>query len=283
MKTNEARYAGKENVLVDPRPDIDGAGKPAYPIKRRSTRGATVLISLLVLAMIVGGTVTGVLMKSGSPPATPQQLSKVTIPVSGESNQPIPASNAALIGLQKLSASQAPGFTLTDQNGRQISLAQLDRSHAVVLAFMDDRCRDVCPIVAREIADAYRDLGRLASKVEFVSVNVNAAHDSLHWLRSFIAEQGHALADVPTFHYVTGSASALQRVWHEYGITVKVDPQTGAVYHSEGMYFIAPGGSNRYEATPFANLRKNGTGWLPATTITQWGRGIAQYAKAVLK
>ncbi len=262
-----------------PRPPQDG---PARGHARPgSTRKAAGFIIALVLVMLGGGALAAVLMKGGGGPVTPQELSaRSEAPPTGAASQPLPASNRALMGLQPLTAAAAPGFTLTDQHGHAVSLDSLDRTHAVVLAFMDDRCTDICPIVGQEIADAYHDLGRRAAGVEFVAVNVNAAHNATYWLRSFIAEKAPALASVPTFHYLTGPPGTLRKVWASYHITVKVDPATGKVYHSEGMYFIAPGGAKRYQATPFANLRKSGTGWLPPATITQWGRGIAQYAKA---
>lgn len=253
------------------------AGRPR---REGSTRKAAGLITMLLLVMIGGGAVAGVVMKSGtSAAATPQQLAARAGPApSGAASQPLPATNRALMGLQVLHRAPAPGFVLTDQHGHSVSLDRLDRSHAVVLSFMDDRCTDICPLVLQEIADAYHKLGPRAGKVEFVAVNVNAAHSATRWLRAFIKQHAPGMAGVPTFHYVTGSQAALRRVWSDYGIKVKVDPQTGKVYHSEGMFFISPGGGKRYEATPFANLRKNGTGWLPKATITQWGRGIAQYA-----
>lgn len=245
-----------------------------------SARKSVIFMTGLLLVMVGGGALAGVLMRSGSSgPVTPSELSQHQVPVTGgQANRPIKTSNANLMGLQQLKAARAPNFTLTDQNGRTISLNKLDRTHMVVLSFMDDRCTDICPIVAQELINAYHDLGSRASDVVFVAVNVNASHNATRWLRAFIAK--HGLASVPTFHYVTGSPAALRAVWADYKITVKVDPSTGKVYHSEGMYFIAPGGAQRYEATPFANLRKNGTGWLPKATITQWGQGIAQYAKA---
>ena len=261
------------------------AAAPQGPGHQRpgSSRRAVIVMTGLLLLMIGGGMIAGAVMRAGSGGGvTPQKLAQQTeAPPSGQADKPVAATNAELMGLEKLSAAHAPGFTLTDQNGHRISLSQLDRNHAVVLSFMDDRCTDICPLVAQEIADAYRNLGPRAADVEFVAVNVNAAHNGGHWLRSFIATHGPELASVPTFHYVTGTPAALRTVWSDYHITVKVDPNTGNVYHSEGMYFIAPGGTSRYEATPFANLRKDGTGWLPTATITQWGQGIAQYAEKV--
>src|SRR5215472_8407944 len=52
----------------------------------------------------------------------------------------------------------APGFTLTDQAGKKISLAGF-RGRTVVLTFMDSHCTDVCPIVSREFIDARQDPG----------------------------------------------------------------------------------------------------------------------------
>src|SRR5260370_11170182 len=74
----------------------------------------------------------------------------------------IPASvSTALAGQLQLSPvprSAAPGFTLTDQSGRSVSLTSF-RGRTVVLTFMDSHCTDVCPIVSREFIDAKSDLG----------------------------------------------------------------------------------------------------------------------------
>lgn len=257
------------------------ATKPGSP--RPSNKRTIAVVAVAVLVLMVGGAISGVLIKSSSPaPVTPKQLSKVHVTVpKGQSTKAIQASNKAIMGLQRLNGRQAPNFTLTDQHGQTVSLHQVLEHHAVVLAFMDDRCRDVCPFVAEEIADAYRDLGPSASSIAFLSVNLNAAHNGINWLQSFIATRGNGIASVPSFSYLTGPKTALQKVWNHYGVTVEV--KAGKVYHSEAMYFISRGGAMRYEATPFANLHKNGTGWLPPATVTQWGSGIAQYAKAVLR
>ena len=53
----------------------------------------------------------------------------------------------------------APGFILTDQDGRVLPLSAF-HGKVVVLEFMDPHCTDICPIVSAECTDAYRDLGR---------------------------------------------------------------------------------------------------------------------------
>ena len=263
-----------------------GPGTPARTSLPRpgSPRKATGLITLLVLLMIGGGTLVGVLVKPSDGPGTvtPQQLAAAgnKPPPPGIASRTLPATDAQAMGLHPVRPVHAPDFTLTDQHGRRFALDQLDRAHAVVLSFVDDRCTGVCPVISREIADAYHDLGTRAPGVEFVSVNVNATHNATSWLRAFIARKSPELGSVPTFRYLTGSIAALRTVWADYGITVDIDPDTGALYNSEGMYFIAPGGREIYQATPYANVRRSGIGWLPQATITQWGRGIAKYAEA---
>src|SRR5215469_6814334 len=88
----------------------------------------------------------------------------------------IPASiSLPTINLMQLSAVPAvpaPGFQLTDQNGRTLALSGL-RGKVIVLEFMDPHCIDICPLVSQEFVDAYHDLGKSASQVAFTAVNVN--------------------------------------------------------------------------------------------------------------
>ena len=74
----------------------------------------------------------------------------------------IPASIADsqvnLMGLSPVPTRPAPGFTLTDQDGRVLALSAF-RGKVVVLEFMDPHCTDLCPIVSAEFNDAYHDLG----------------------------------------------------------------------------------------------------------------------------
>ena len=105
----------------------------------------------------------------------------------------ISTAQANLMALSPVPARPAPDFRLTDQHGQVLSLSGL-RGHVVVLGFTDAHCTDVCPIVSQETIDAYRDLGRAVSNVEFVSVDVNpyatgvadmAAYTARHQLGSY--------------------------------------------------------------------------------------------------
>ncbi|MGH9089487.1 MAG: hypothetical protein ACRDYZ_15500 [Acidimicrobiales bacterium] len=107
---------------------------------------------------------------------------------------------------------------------------------------------------------------------------MNGGHNAPATLRSFITRSDHGVGAVPHFYFLTGARQALKKVWSDYGITVQI-VHIGTLIHSDAMYFIAPGGAERYQVTPFANERTNGTGSLPAATVARWGKGIAAYAE----
>ncbi len=52
----------------------------------------------------------------------------------------------------------APGFSLTDQRGRTVSLASL-RGKVVLMTFLDPVCTTDCPVIAQELKQAGRMLG----------------------------------------------------------------------------------------------------------------------------
>lgn len=114
----------------------------------------------------------------------------------------VPTSLVNLMQLSPVPGRAAPGFTLTDQAGRTMSLASF-RGRVVVLEFMDPHCTDICPIVSQEFIDAYRVLGAKASRVVFAAVNVNRYHLDVADAAAFSGEQ--QLTTIPSWHFFTGS------------------------------------------------------------------------------
>jgi cytochrome oxidase Cu insertion factor (SCO1/SenC/PrrC family) len=188
----------------------------------------------------------------------------------------VSASLASLMGLSPVPASAAPGFTLTDQAGRSLSLASF-RGRVVVLEFMDPHCTDICPIVSQEFIDAYRELGGKASQVVFAAVNVNRYHLRVADVAAFSREQ--QLTRVPSWHFLTGSYPSLRAVWHGYGVTVDAPSRSADVIHSSFVYFIDPRGRERYLANPMADHTASGSSYLPAGQIASWAHGIALVAR----
>jgi len=127
----------------------------------------------------------------------------------------------------------APGFALTDQDGRTVTLASL-RGKAVLLSFIDPVCSAGCPPIGWEFRQAALLLGADTHQVELVGIVLSRAYRSVSVLQVFDRRQGLNL--VPDWLYLTGTLSQLQVVWQEYGITAPkleagaTTPNNGEVY-----------------------------------------------------
>lgn len=197
---------------------------------------------------------------------------------SGAAAPRLPASQSALMGLQKLTVMAAPGFSLVDKQGQPTSLAGL-RGRVVVLTFFDSACDDICPVMETELSRAYAELGADAAGVSFVTVNTDPLALSVRAARP--AEKG-SLSTVPTWQFLTGSLAQLDSVWRSYGVAVDVQTSTRTVSHNDVMYFIDASGRVCDRATPFANETRAGAFSLPAPTEAQWAAGIAAEARYLL-
>jgi cytochrome oxidase Cu insertion factor (SCO1/SenC/PrrC family) len=166
----------------------------------------------------------------------------------------IPASIAdSQVNLMELSpvpVRTAPCFTLTDQDGRVLPLSAF-RGKVVVLEFMDPHCTDICPIVSAEFTDAYRDLGRQAGQVVFAAVNVNQYHHAVADVAAY--SRTHQLTSIPSWHFFTGPVPRLRAVWNAYNIAVQAPGPDADIVHSSVVYFIDPGGRERYLTSPQAD------------------------------
>jgi cytochrome oxidase Cu insertion factor (SCO1/SenC/PrrC family) len=138
----------------------------------------------------------------------------------------------------------APPFTLTDQNGRQVSLASL-RGKVVLLTFLDPVCTTDCPTIAQEFRQTNRVLGARSRGVELVAIVANPLYYSLAYTRAFDAEQ--QLSTVPNWLYLTGSLAQLQQAWKNYAIAAQITPAGGMIAHSDVAYVIDASGRTRTE------------------------------------
>jgi len=191
----------------------------------------------------------------------------------------LPTSIANLMSLSPIPRSIAPNFTLVDQHGKKVSLSNY-RGRSVVLEFMDPHCTDICPIVSQEFVDAYHDLGRDASNVVFVAVNVNQYFTSVADMRRFSNE--HQLNTIPTWHFFTGAPSELKAIWRAYGVTVEAPNPKADIIHSSFVYFISPNGRKQYLGVPSDDHTAKGTSYLPANQVASWGKGIALVAESLV-
>jgi cytochrome oxidase Cu insertion factor (SCO1/SenC/PrrC family) len=110
---------------------------------------------------------------------------------------------------------QAPGFTLTDQSGRPVSLASL-RGRAVLLTFINPGCGADCPPVWQELAGAARLAGAGRGQLELVGIALGRFPASVSALRAF--DRRRDLDGARDWLFLTGSATQLARVRQAYGI-----------------------------------------------------------------
>jgi protein SCO1 len=191
------------------------------------------------------------------------------------------SSPQGFMNLTALDGRPAPEVDLVDQRGQTVSLSGLTRAgRAVVLEFMDPHCTDICPIISQEFKVAYQSLGARADQVAFVAVNVNPFHTAQADIAAFTNQQG--LNTVPDWYFLTGPVAELQTAWHDYAIAVQAPSPTADVIHSDNMYFIDPSGHERWMALPTDDQTANGTSYLPAKQVHQWGVGIASVATRLL-
>jgi protein SCO1/2 len=75
----------------------------------------------------------------------------------------------------------APEFTLTDQNGKRVSMAEY-RGTPVVVTYLYTHCKETCPLQAQMIRGALDDLG---SDIPALAVSVDPFRDTPASARAF--------------------------------------------------------------------------------------------------
>ena len=110
---------------------------------------------------------------------------------------------------------RAPPFELRDQNGREVSLAEL-RGRALLLTFLDSHCVEQCPIAGRQLGIMLRGMAP-ADRPTLLIVSIDPAGDSPASIRRAMATWGLA----GPHHWLRGSKSELAEVWRDYGVTAE--------------------------------------------------------------
>lgn len=133
----------------------------------------------------------------------------------------------------------APTFTLTDQNGNRISLADL-RGHPVVLTFFFTHCTDECPLTASKFQRVLQQSGSSFNDVRWVAVSADPGGDTQQTASEFVAKHGLT----GTLHYLLGTETELSPIWSAYAVAVEHSgmgagtANAGAVLHTGGVWLI---------------------------------------------
>jgi protein SCO1/2 len=122
----------------------------------------------------------------------------------------------------------APDFTLTTQDGRRLSLKDL-QGNVVVVTFIFASCADTCPLLTAKLAALAQRLGTdRGSPVRFVAITVDPERDTPEVLKAY--GEGHG-ARAPAWAFVTGTPEEIRQVASRYGVYFKKTPQ-GDVDHT---------------------------------------------------
>ena len=174
----------------------------------------------------------------------------MTLLLAGCSSPTIPDSSSDYEGTA-LGGQPAPDFHLIDQHGGSIALSDF-RGKVVVLAFLDSQCKDVCPLTAAQLRQAYKTLGDQARSVIFLGVNVNLQAAQVSDVA--VTTDQWKLNEIPSWHFLTGEPEELGPVWKAYYIAVQPAPDsTGELMHTSGVYVIDQLGREQwYISNPLA-------------------------------
>jgi len=130
-------------------------------------------------------------------------------------------------------ANFARDFQLTGHDGKSHTLADF-RGKVVLLFFGFTHCPDICPATLAQFAQAAKQLGADADRVQFLFVTVDPERDTAEVLAKYVP------AFDARFLGLTGDAQAIARTAKEFKVIFQKQPgktaDTYSVDHSAGTY-----------------------------------------------
>jgi protein SCO1/2 len=127
----------------------------------------------------------------------------------------------------------APEFTLTDQDGKPVSMSEY-RGKPVVVTYLYSHCKETCPIQAQMIRGAMDDLGH---DIPALGVSVDPFRDTPASARAFLKKAGLT----GRMRFVLGKRRQLQPVWRGFAI----QPQLRDSEHQAYITLVDPKGLQR--------------------------------------
>lgn len=141
-----------------------------------------------------------------------------------------------------VNANFAQDFRLKDASGKMRTLADW-RGKAVLIFFGYTHCPDVCPTTLLRIAQAVRQMGEAAQKLQVLFVTLDPARDTPDILREYTT------AFHPDFIGLYTSPQETQELTHNFRIFYRINPgrnpNTYSIDHSVQTYVYDPKGHLR--------------------------------------
>jgi cytochrome oxidase Cu insertion factor (SCO1/SenC/PrrC family) len=155
----------------------------------------------------------------------------------------------------------APGFALTDQLGKRVSLSSF-RGKVVVVSFNDPECTTICPLTTTALLHAKKLLGPAAARVQLLGIGANPEATEVKWVRAY--SQAHGM--MHKWRFLTGSLAELKLVWRAYRIEAAV--VNGSIDHTPATYVIdSRGRLSRLYMTQMAYSSVNQLGYEIARSL----------------
>jgi cytochrome oxidase Cu insertion factor (SCO1/SenC/PrrC family) len=106
-------------------------------------------------------------------------------------------------------------FTLTDQNGRRVSLGEF-RGRVVIVAFLYSTSKTAAPLIGQQIRGALDELALEHHRpaVPAVAISVDPMADTSSHVRAYL----RATSLTGRLRYLTGSIAQLRAVWRAYRV-----------------------------------------------------------------
>ena len=144
----------------------------------------------------------------------------------------------------ELESAPAPAFTLEDQRGAAVSLAE-QQGKVVLLTFLDPLCTDNCLILAQHIAAAYGDLGADAEDLVVLAININPNAQTPAAMQTFLQRQG--LDASPAWHFLSGEWETVAEVVAAYYVSAgePKPSKPGEVLHQDVVFLVDRSGELR--------------------------------------
>ncbi len=137
----------------------------------------------------------------------------------------------------------APATALNDSTGKRFELASL-HGKVVLVSFVYTTCNGVCPATTSSLARIQKALQHAklwGTSIEFVSITLDPKRDTPDVLNQYARLFG---ADLPNWHFLTGSPRDVDSVVADWGMWAKVSAG-GVLDHPSRIFLLDPRGHQR--------------------------------------
>lgn len=139
----------------------------------------------------------------------------------------------------EIAGSKAPRIRLIDARGGVTDTDGL-RGRPYLVTFLFTSCRDVCPLIAQEIRQALRLLGRQGRELTALAVTVDPEGDTPAAVRAWLEERR-----LPAnFRYLIGTRAKLRPVWNSYFVGPQPEGETES-RHTANVWLVDRAGRRR--------------------------------------